>query len=56
MYNIKWEHVQTVRLHRLHWFGQVQRMEGNKIPRRVLYTNLESKSQEVDQEIDSKMK
>ena len=32
--------IQTIRLYRLHWFGQVQRMEGNRIPKRVLYMNL----------------
>ena len=32
--------VETVRLHRLHWFGHVQRMEGNRIPKGVLYMNL----------------
>jgi hypothetical protein len=26
---------ETVRLHRLRWFGHVQGMEGNKIPKRV---------------------
>jgi hypothetical protein len=30
----------TVRLNRLRWFGHVQRMEENRIPIRVLYTNL----------------
>jgi hypothetical protein len=29
-----------VRLNRLHWFGHVQRMEENRIPKRVLYMNL----------------
>jgi len=29
--------IQTIRLCRLRWFGHVQRMEGNIIPRRVLY-------------------
>jgi hypothetical protein len=33
---------QTIRLHRLHWFGHVQRMEENRIPKRVFYMNLES--------------
>jgi hypothetical protein len=33
---------ETVRLHRLRWFGHVQRMEENGIPKRVLYMNLES--------------
>jgi hypothetical protein len=31
------------RLHRSHWFGHVQRTEENRIPKRVLYTNLETK-------------
>jgi hypothetical protein len=33
---------ETIRLHRLHWFGHVQRMEENRIPKRVLFMNLES--------------
>jgi hypothetical protein len=33
---------ETIRLHRLHWFGHVQRKEENRIPKRVLYMNLES--------------
>jgi hypothetical protein len=31
---------ETIRLNRLRWFGHVQRMEGNRIPKRVLYMNL----------------
>jgi hypothetical protein len=31
----------TVRLNRLQWFGHVERMEGNRIPKSVLYMNLE---------------
>jgi hypothetical protein len=27
-------------LNRLHWFGLVQRIEENRIPKRVLYMNL----------------
>jgi hypothetical protein len=33
---------ETIRLHRLRWFGHVQRIEGNRIPKRVLYMNLET--------------
>jgi hypothetical protein len=32
--------IETVRLNRLHWFGHVERVEGNGIPKRVLYMNL----------------
>jgi hypothetical protein len=33
---------ETISLHRLCWFGHVQRMKENRIPKRVLYMNLES--------------
>jgi len=33
---------ETIRLHRLRWFGHVQRMEGNRIPKKVLYMNFEA--------------
>jgi hypothetical protein len=33
---------ETISLHRLCWFGDVQRIEGNGIPKRVLYVNLET--------------
>jgi hypothetical protein len=33
---------ETIRLHRLRWFGHVQRMEEDIIPKRVLYMNLET--------------
>jgi len=33
---------ETVRLNRLCWFGHVQRMEEDRIPKRVLYMNLET--------------
>jgi hypothetical protein len=32
--------IETIRLNKLHWFGHVQRMEGNRIYKRVLYMNL----------------
>jgi len=32
--------IETIRLNRLHWFGHVQSMEENGIPKRVLCTNL----------------
>jgi len=31
---------ETIRLNRLRWFGNVQRMEENRILKRVLYMNL----------------
>jgi hypothetical protein len=33
---------ETIRLHRLCWIGHEQRMEENRIPKTVLYMNLES--------------
>ena len=33
---------ETIRLHRLRWFEHVQRMEENRIPKRVLYMNWET--------------
>ena len=33
---------ETIRLHRLRWFGHAQRMEEYRIPKRVLYVNLET--------------
>ena len=35
--------IETIRLNRLRWFGHVQRMEENRIPKRVLYMNLRTK-------------
>jgi len=32
--------METIRLNRLFWFGHVQKMEENRIPKRVLYMNL----------------
>jgi hypothetical protein len=32
--------IETIRLNRLRWFGHAQRMEENRIPKRVLYMNL----------------
>jgi len=29
--------IETIRLNRLRWFGHIQRMEENRIPKRVLY-------------------
>jgi len=34
--------IETIRLNRLCWFGNVQRVEENRIPERVLYMNLEA--------------
>jgi hypothetical protein len=33
---------ETINLHIFRWFGRVQRIEGNRIPQRVLYMNLET--------------
>ena len=33
---------EVIRLNRLRWFGHVQRMEENRIPRKVLSMNLET--------------
>ena len=32
--------IETIRLNKFRWFGHVQRMEGNRIHKRVLYMNL----------------
>jgi hypothetical protein len=46
----------NIKLNRLCWFGHVQRMEENRIPKRVLYMNLGKTRLRVDQEIDGKMR
>jgi hypothetical protein len=33
---------ETIRFDRLRWFGHVQRMEENRVPKKVLYMNLEA--------------
>ena len=38
--NLYFYNVHTIRLNRLRWSGHVQRMEENRIPKRVLYMNL----------------
>jgi len=35
--------IETIRLNRLRWFGHVQRMEENRIPKRILCMNLGTK-------------
>jgi hypothetical protein len=34
---------EIIQLHRLCWFGHVQRMEENRIPKTVLHMNLETR-------------
>ena len=46
---------ETIMLNRLHWFGHVQRMEENWIPKRVLYMNLGTRLR-GRQKIDGKMR
>jgi hypothetical protein len=36
---------ETVRSNRLRWFGHVQRMEENRIPKKIVYMNLEATRQ-----------
>jgi hypothetical protein len=45
---------ETIKLNRLHWFGHVQRMEENRIPKNIIY-EFGSNEAEVDQEINGKM-
>jgi hypothetical protein len=33
---------ETIRLHRLRWFGHIQRMDENRIAKRMLYMNMET--------------
>jgi len=47
--------IETIRLSRLHWFGHVQRMEENRIPKRVLYMNLGTTRLRGRPRIDGKM-
>jgi hypothetical protein len=46
---------ETIRLNRLHWVVHVERIEENRIPKRVLYMNLGT-TRLIDQEVDGKMK
>jgi len=48
--------IETIRLTRLRWFGHVQRMEENRIPKRVLYMNMGTTRLRGRQEIDGKMR
>jgi hypothetical protein len=47
---------EIIRLNRLRWFGHVQRMEGNRIPKEVIYTNLETARLRNRPRNDGKMK
>jgi len=37
--------IEAIRLNRLRWFGHIQRMDENKIPKRVLYMNFEQQDE-----------
>ena len=47
---------ETMRLNRFRWFGHVQRMKENGIPKKVLYINLEATRLSGRPKIDVKMK
>jgi hypothetical protein len=48
---------ETIKLNRLRWFGHVQWMEKNRIPKKIYYIWIwKQRGWEVDQEIDGKMK
>jgi hypothetical protein len=47
---------EKIRLHRLCWFGHVQRMGENRIPKRLFYMNLETTSPRGRPKIDGNMK
>jgi hypothetical protein len=47
---------ETLGLHRLRWFGHVQRIEENRVPKRVLHINLETTRLRGRPKIDGKMK
>ena len=49
-------YTETISLNRLRSFGQVERLEENRIPKRVLYMNLGTKRLRGRQEIDGKMR
>jgi hypothetical protein len=47
--------IKTIRLNRLRWFGHVQRIEGNRIPKKEYYVRIwEQQVLEEGQEIDGK--
>ena len=47
---------ETIRLHRLRWFGHVQRMKKTESPKEYCVRIWKQQDQEVDQEIDGRTK
>ena len=47
---------ETISLDRLCWVAHVERMEENRIPKKLLYMNLETTRLRIYQEKDGKMK
>ena len=47
---------ETIRLNRVCWFGHVQRMDENRIPKQYYMWIWNQQGWDVDQEIDGKMK